>query len=90
MSEKLTVFKKLTPVRRPMSFMAKGKKTTKSRHTSHCPTKTVSKTDTQPLNIVVDYIGNHCQTTSKVRESHVIQCLKIFFSALSWEMNDFL
>ena len=35
----------------PMTFGAKGKKCTKSRqtNTSHCPTKTISKTGTHPL-----------------------------------------
>ena len=45
------------PVREPLSFAAKRKnknqktKTTKSRqtNTSHCPTKTISKTDTHTL-----------------------------------------
>ena len=45
-------FKELTPVHGPMSFAAKGKKIyVKSRqtNTSHCPTKTISKTDMHPL-----------------------------------------
>ena len=43
-TEKSTFFKELTPVCRPMSFPAKGKKKNmqneRQTNTSHCPTKT--------------------------------------------------
>ena len=50
--EKSTFFKELTPHLRTYELHNQGgKKCTKSRqtNTSHCPTKTVSKTDMHPL-----------------------------------------
>ena len=54
-SKKSTFLKNWRPVRGPMSFAAKGKKKKKKRpnprqtNTSHCPTKTISKSDLHPL-----------------------------------------
>ena len=53
-SEKSTFFKELTPRLRTYELRGqRGKKNTPSQrqtNTSHCPTKTISKTDTRPLN----------------------------------------
>ena len=50
-SEKSTFFKELTPRSRTYELRGQGKRCTKSRqtNTSHCPTKTISKTETHPL-----------------------------------------
>ena len=44
------------PVRRPMSFAAKEKnkyiQNQRQTNTSHCPTKTITKTDTYPLKVI--------------------------------------
>ena len=55
-SKKSTFLKNWRPVRGPMSFAAKEKNTNKIKwlnprqtNTSHCPTKTISKSDLHPL-----------------------------------------